>query len=78
MQPEQAAFGEKWEFRASDPGDPAGLKGQLSGLLRPELHLQLGDTALPAQPAGDARAQRIHAAHASRQQQLWVKQRPYL
>lgn len=74
MQIERAALGEKWESGGSEPGDPAGLTGQLLGLTRPELRLQPGDPALPAQPAGDTHTQWFHTAHASCRQQPWVKQ----
>lgn len=74
MQTERAALGEKWESRGGEPSDPAGLAGQLLGLSRPEFHLQPGDSAVPAQPAGDTHTQRFHSANASCQQQPWVKQ----
>lgn len=75
MQVKWAALGEKWESGGSEPGDSAGRAGQLFGLIRPELRLQPGDSALPAEPTGDTHAQRLHTAHAICQQQPWVKQR---
>lgn len=74
MQTEWSSMGYKWESRATKPGDPARLTRQLFGLPGAELRLQPGDSALPEEPAGDSHTQWVHVAHASRQQQLWVKQ----